>query len=133
MVSCILMHRKHSFKNTTHFFVCIPHLKNNIIYFLRHQRWHLTFCMKCHQLKYFHIYFLCSEISKLISKSWLLTWVYFNLSLFSIFTFYAFFILYLLFSWKTALSTIVILWISIVLFRGNLLSELNLIFIYFSS
>ena len=39
----------------------------------------------------------------------------------------------LLFSWKKALRTIAILEISIVLYRGSLSSEQNLIFIYFSS
>ena len=38
---------------------------------------------------------------------------------------------YLLFSWKTALANIVMVGILIHLFRGNLSSELNLIFIYF--
>ena len=40
---------------------------------------------------------------------------------------------YLLFSWKTALTAIMMLGISIVLFAGNSSSELDLIFIYFSS
>ena len=40
---------------------------------------------------------------------------------------------HLLFSWKSALTTIIMLGISILLFGGNLSSELNLIFIYFSS
>ena len=40
---------------------------------------------------------------------------------------------YLLFLWKTALTTIVTLWTSIIFFRGKLSSEWNLIFIYFSS
>ena len=43
------------------------------------------------------------------------------------------FLILFLFSWKTGLRTIIVGGISIVLFRGNLSSELNLIFIYFSS
>ena len=39
----------------------------------------------------------------------------------------------MLISWKTALKTIVSIGISIVLFKGKLSSESNLIFIYFSS
>ena len=40
---------------------------------------------------------------------------------------------YLLFLWKTTLTTIVTLWTSIIFFKGKLSSEWNLIFIYFSS
>ena len=37
IVFCILMNCKHSFKNAVYFFVCIPHLRSNVLCFLKHK------------------------------------------------------------------------------------------------
>ena len=41
IVECIVfsvsIHCKHSFEKTTHFFVYIPSLRNNVLYFLKHR------------------------------------------------------------------------------------------------